>query len=31
VHLGLLERSGSWLRLAEKATMVGNDVICRLL
>jgi putative oxygen-independent coproporphyrinogen III oxidase len=31
VLLGLLERSGPWLRLAEKATMVGNDVICRLL
>jgi putative oxygen-independent coproporphyrinogen III oxidase len=31
VHLGLLERSGRWLRLAERATMVGNDVICRLL
>jgi oxygen-independent coproporphyrinogen-3 oxidase len=31
VQLGLLERYGSWLRLTERSTMVGNDVICRLL
>ena len=31
VHLGLLERSGSWLRIAEQSTMVGNDIISRLL
>ncbi len=28
---GLLERSGSWLRLAERSTMLANDIICRLL
>jgi coproporphyrinogen III oxidase-like Fe-S oxidoreductase len=31
VHLGLLERSGRWLRIAEQSTMVGNDIISRLL
>ena len=31
VQLGSLERYGSWLRLTERSTMVGNDVICRLL
>jgi putative oxygen-independent coproporphyrinogen III oxidase len=28
---GLLERSGSWLRLSHRATLLANDVICRLL
>lgn len=31
VGAGLLERSGSWLRLAEQSTMLANDIICRLL
>jgi putative oxygen-independent coproporphyrinogen III oxidase len=31
IRLGLLERYGGWLRLTERSTMVGNDVICRLL
>lgn len=31
VGAGLLERSGSWLRLAERSTMLANDIICRLL
>ena len=31
VGSGLLERSGTWLRLAERSTMLANDIICRLL
>jgi hypothetical protein len=31
VQWGLLERHGSRLCLTERSTMVGNDVICRLL
>ena len=31
VGSGLLERSGNWLRLAERSTMLANDIICRLL
>jgi len=31
VTSGLLEQSGSWLRLAQRSTMLANDIICRLL
>ena len=31
VGSGLLERAGSWLRLAPRSTMLGNDIVCRLL
>jgi putative oxygen-independent coproporphyrinogen III oxidase len=30
-ELGLLERSGGWLRLTERGTLVANEVSCRLL